>query len=192
METPERNGFPSPFEVEIPAACEEWEEMYAYHVLFDEQRRPSDAERFWFQDALHAPEPFPPFDCVWFDYGVPAMNQVNARLLVLPPSLDTEYRVLNGYVYLSANAVTDPEELARRADSARDCGPRRPRPSSGGSAGAGRRRRSSRRPSGGSPNWPPADAATGRSPPSSTWVSRPSRRTFPASIASSGSAREAP
>ena len=43
--------------------------MYAYHTLFSEDRRSFDDGRFWFQDALHSPEPFCPFDVVWFDYG---------------------------------------------------------------------------------------------------------------------------
>jgi pyruvate,water dikinase len=110
----QQGGFPSPFEVPVPAACEGWEEMYAYHTLFGEERRAFDEERFWFRDALHCPEPFCPFDSVWFDDAVPALNQANARLFALPPSLGVEYRVLNGYVYVSANDVTDPAELARR------------------------------------------------------------------------------
>ena len=113
---PERESFPSPFEVPIPPACEGWEEMFAYHALFSEECRPADEERFWFQDALHCPEPFPPFDAVWFDCAVAAMNQANARLFVLPPSLGVEYRVLNGYVYASANSVADADELARRTE----------------------------------------------------------------------------
>ena len=113
---PDHGAFPSSFEVQIPPGCEGWEEMYAYHALFSEDRRSFDDGRFWFQDALHSPEPFPPFDAVWFDYAVPAHNQANARLFVLPPSLGIEYRVFNGYVYVSASSVTDEETLARRAE----------------------------------------------------------------------------
>ena len=58
--------------------------MYAYHALFSEDRRAFDEGRFWFQDALHAPEPFCPFDCVWFDYAVVALNQASTRLFVEP------------------------------------------------------------------------------------------------------------
>ena len=108
-------GFPSPFDVPIPPACDGWEQMYAYHVAFSEDRRVFDEGRFWFQDALHCPEPFCPFDSVWFDYAVVAFNQANARLFAVPPSLGIEHRVLNGYVYVSANAVTDEALLARRA-----------------------------------------------------------------------------
>ena len=44
------------------------------------------------------------------------MNQANTRLFVVPPSLGAEYRVLNGYLYFSANSVTDEETLARRGE----------------------------------------------------------------------------
>jgi pyruvate,water dikinase len=116
MTTEPESGFPSPFEVSIPPGCEGWEEMYAYHSLFAEERRAFDEARFWFRDAMHGPEPFCPFDCVWFDYAIPALNQASARLFALPPSLGSEYRMLNGYVYLCANSVTDEKTLAVRAE----------------------------------------------------------------------------
>ena len=100
----------------IPPGCEGWEEMYAYHALFSEDRRAFDEGRFWFQDALHGPEPFYPFDFVWFDYAVAALNQANTRLFVVPAVARRRVPVLNGYVYVSANSVTDEETLARRAE----------------------------------------------------------------------------
>jgi pyruvate,water dikinase len=112
----ERERFPSPFEETIPAACEGWEEMYAYHALFSGDRRELDEERFWFQNSLHSPEPFFPFDCVWYEHAVTAQNQASTRLFVVPPSLGSEYRILNGYVYVSVNSVTDEKALARRAE----------------------------------------------------------------------------
>ena len=112
----EPRGFESPFDVQIPAGCEGWEEMYAYHVLFSEDRRAFDEGRFWFQDGLHAAEPLYPFDSVLFEYAVVALNQANARLFVVPPSLGVECRLLNGYVYLSASQVTDDETVARRTE----------------------------------------------------------------------------
>jgi pyruvate,water dikinase len=118
MATPEseRAGFASPFEVPIPDDCRGWEEMYAYHAVFSEDRRSFDEGRFWFQNSLHTPEPLHPFDCVWLDFALPALSQANTRLFVNPPSLGAEYRILNGYLYLSLNAVTDEETLARRAE----------------------------------------------------------------------------
>jgi pyruvate,water dikinase len=90
--------------------------MYAYHVLFGEDRRAADEGRFWFQDSVHSAEPYYPFDAVYLDYSVTGFNQASARLFVVPPSLGLEYRILNGYVYISANSVTDQPTLARRTE----------------------------------------------------------------------------
>ena len=109
-------GFQSPFDVQVPAGCVGWEEMYAHHVVFSEDRRAFDESRFWFQDGLHAAEPLYPFDSVVFEYAVVALNQANARLFVVPGSLGTECRLLNGYVYLSTSQVTDDETLAVRTE----------------------------------------------------------------------------
>lgn len=108
--------FPSPFEVPAPPGCEGWEEMYPYHVVFGEDRRNFEEGRLWFHDAVHSAEPLYPFDTVWIDYGVVALNQASARLFVVPPSLGVEYRILNGYEYVSANSVTDEAEVGRRAE----------------------------------------------------------------------------
>ena len=108
--------FPSPFETTIPPGCEGWEEMYARHVVFGEDRRGFEEGRFWFQDGLHAAEPLYPFDSIAFEYAMVAFNQASSRLFVVPPSLGAECRLLNGYVYLSANLVTDEPTLARRAE----------------------------------------------------------------------------
>jgi pyruvate, water dikinase len=107
--------FPSPLDVRVPSDSTGWEEMYAYHVPFRHDRRKFEEERFWFQEALHAPEPLYPFDAVAFDCAAVAFSQASARLFVDPPSLGVEYRILNGYVYISANSVTDPATLERRA-----------------------------------------------------------------------------
>ena len=98
--------FPSPFETSIPPDCEGWEEMYAGHVVFGEDRRGFEEGRFWFQDGLHAAEPLYPFDSIAFEYAMVAFNQASSRLFVVPASLGAECRLLNGYVYLSANLVT--------------------------------------------------------------------------------------
>jgi pyruvate,water dikinase len=90
--------------------------MYARHVVFGEDRRGFEEGRFWFQDGLHAAEPLYPFDSIAFEYAMVAFNQASSRLFVLPASLGAECRLLNGYVYLSANLVTDEPTLARRAE----------------------------------------------------------------------------
>jgi pyruvate,water dikinase len=108
--------FGSPFGVAIPSACDRWDEMYAYHALFDEDRRAFEESRLWFRDALHVAEPLYPFDALVFECATVALNQANSRLFVVPPSLGVEYRILNGYVYVSPNPVTDEATLSRRAE----------------------------------------------------------------------------
>jgi pyruvate,water dikinase len=103
--------------VPIPPACEGWEDMYAYYTPFSDDRRTFDEERFWFQDSLHTPEPFCPFDTVWFDYGVASVNQATTRLFTVPGAVGLEYRVLNGYVYLSPGSITDEEVVSRQTEA---------------------------------------------------------------------------
>jgi len=112
---PEMNAaFPSPFELKIPAECEGWEEMYAYHDVFSEDRREFDEGRGWFQLQSHYSEPFYPFDTIFLDYAAPALNGACSRFFVIPPSLGFESRILNGYCYISPNSVTDEATLAER------------------------------------------------------------------------------
>jgi pyruvate, water dikinase len=110
-----QGAFPSPFEP-APADCEGWEGMYSYHLLFRKHRRAFEDGRFWFQDGLHYPEPLRPFEAATVEWAVVALNQANARLFVVPPSLGIEYRLLNGYAYFSANSVTDEAAIGRRAE----------------------------------------------------------------------------
>src|SRR5206468_989276 len=86
------------------------------HLLFSPDRRDFDEDRFWFQDSLHWPEPLRPFDAVVVECAVVALNQANARLFAVPPSLGVEFRLLNGYEYLSANSVIDDAALGRRSE----------------------------------------------------------------------------
>src|SRR5215471_5009862 len=105
-----------PFDVAVPASCALWEEMYPYFVRFDEARGAFEEGRFWFQEALHVPEPLYPFDTTVWLSAVVALNQASSRLFAVPSSLGVECRILNGYAYISANSVTDDAELSRRAE----------------------------------------------------------------------------
>ena len=115
MSAAAHNGFPSPFEVPTPTGCEGWQDMYPYYAVFSEDRRASDESRFWFHDGMHWPEPYAPFDALLLDSILVAFNQASTRLFVAPSSLGVECRLLNGYIYLSANPVTDEATLERRA-----------------------------------------------------------------------------
>ncbi len=113
---PGLRGFMSPFEVPAPEGCEGWEAMYPYYALFSEERRDSEEARGWFRDGMHFPEPMFPFDFVTADSPYMCLGQANSRIFAVPPALGIDHRVLYGWVYMSANPVTDPEEIGRRAE----------------------------------------------------------------------------
>src|SRR6185312_11330215 len=106
----------SPFEVPAPDGCEGWEAMYPYYALFSEERRESEEARGWFRDGMHFPEPMFPFDFITADSPYMCLGQANSRIFAVPPALGIDHRVLYGWVYMSANPVTDPEEIGRRAE----------------------------------------------------------------------------
>jgi pyruvate,water dikinase len=107
--------FPNPFEIETPAGCEGWQEMYPYWSVFDEHRRESDEGRLWFWNSQHFPFPMPPFDMVEVDHPYITLGGWQNRSFAVPPAMGVDYRLVNGYVYISANPVTDPEKMAERA-----------------------------------------------------------------------------
>lgn len=52
------------------------------HVLFAEDRRAFEQSRFWFQDAVHYPEPFFPFDAMPGIVGSPGVVDGLARVVL--------------------------------------------------------------------------------------------------------------
>ncbi len=110
-----RRGFPDPYAIPTPEGAEGWREMYPYYNQFLEIRRDADSGRTWFRNGMHFPEPMPPFDMVTSDSAYMSTGVMNTRVFALPPALGIDVRVLNGYVYMSANGVEDPEEIGRRA-----------------------------------------------------------------------------
>ncbi|MBX6389522.1 MAG: PEP-utilizing protein mobile subunit [Frankia sp.] len=108
-------GFPDPYTIPTPPGAEGWREMYPYYNLFLDSRREKDSRRTWFRDSMHFPEPMPPFDIVTSDSAFMSTGVMNTRVFALPPALGLDVRVLNGYLYMSAIGVEDPDEVARRA-----------------------------------------------------------------------------
>ncbi len=106
--------FPSPFEIETPAGAEGWEELYTYSLPFSEDRRDYEDSVFWFQDGIHWPEVLTPWDATFFEYAIASLSQYNTRHYLIPPALGIDYRVLNGYAYLTPVPVTDPAEIEAR------------------------------------------------------------------------------
>ncbi len=109
-------SFPNPYEIESPPGCEGWEEMYPYHALFDERRRETDEQRFWFWNSMHFPLPMPAFDLACADVPYMGIATWQNRVFAVPPAMGIDYRVVNGYIYISGNPVTDPAKIAERAE----------------------------------------------------------------------------
>ena len=116
MATTPVGSFPSPYEVETPPGCEGWEEMYPYYALFDERRREQDEQRFWFWNSMHFPLPMPAFDLACADVPYMGIGTWQNRVFAVPPAMGIDYRVVNGYIYISGNPVLDPAKIAERAE----------------------------------------------------------------------------
>lgn len=108
--------FPSPFAIETPAGAEGWEDLYPYYYVFSDARRDFEERKFWFFDGMHNPEPVYPFDAIMTENWAVAVNQLTTRVWQIPPSLGIDHRVVNGYLYISPNAITDPDVIAARAE----------------------------------------------------------------------------
>jgi pyruvate, water dikinase len=93
--------FPSPFEIETPAGAEGWEELYNYSTIFSEERRDYEEGGFWFHDGVHWPEALTPWDTTFLEFAFGGLSQYSTRHYMIPPAYGVDYRILNGYVYLS-------------------------------------------------------------------------------------------
>ena len=114
--TPEVRGFPSPFAVEAPPGAEDWRRLYPYYYLFSEPRREFEEGKFWFFEGMHNPEPVYPFDTIMTESWWVALNMFGTRVYVIPPALGIDQRIVNGYLYISPNSITDPDLIASRAE----------------------------------------------------------------------------
>ena len=112
MSEPQR--FPSPFEVEAPDGAEEWKCLYPYYSVFSEERRDFEEGKFWFWDSMHNPEPVYPFDTIMIESWWVALNQYTTRVWQIPPALGIDQRLVNGYLYVSPNTITDPATVEAR------------------------------------------------------------------------------
>lgn len=91
--------------------------MYPYHYFFttkDKEREEYENNTFWFNDALHYPEPLYPFDIIWDEAWFLALSQFNHRIFSIPPVMGVDHRIINGNVYISPVPVTDPAEVEKR------------------------------------------------------------------------------
>ena len=90
--------------------------MYPHYALFVDERREQDAGRLWFWNSMHFPLPMPAFDVASIDGPYYALGAWQNRAFAVPPAMGIDYRVVNSYIYISVNPVTDPAKIAERAE----------------------------------------------------------------------------
>lgn len=105
-------SFPLPSQIESVPGAGDWQSMYPYYSRF----QPEDDERFWFYNSMHFPEVMPAFDILTAEVPYTALGAFTTRVFAFPTTLGVEFRVLNGRVYITANAVDDPDEIGRRLE----------------------------------------------------------------------------
>jgi pyruvate,water dikinase len=108
--TTKKNPFPLPSEITDVAGTEGWQSMYPYFTRFREE----DDQRFWFYNSMHFPEPITAFDVITAEVPYQAMGAVTSRVYAFPTALGIDHRIVNGRVYITANAVTDPKRIEER------------------------------------------------------------------------------
>ncbi|MEK6439455.1 PEP-utilizing enzyme [Pseudonocardia sp. T1-2H] len=108
--------FASPFAVTTPPGAEGWESMYPYYALLSKERAEFEDGKFWFFDGMHNPEPLYPFDTIMTENWWVAVSQMSTRVWPIPLAGGIDHRIINGYLYISPNAVTDPDAIAARAE----------------------------------------------------------------------------
>jgi pyruvate, water dikinase len=107
--------FPDPLSVPTPEGCEGWEEMYPYYAVFSEDRAEYERSKFWFQNRYHLMDPLKPFDLVTPEFCYIAIANRNNRIFQLPPATGIDFRIVNGYGYLSGNPILEEERVHARA-----------------------------------------------------------------------------
>ena len=110
MSSKKKRSFPLPSEIEDVPGTEGWQDMYPYFTRF----QPEDDQRFWFYNSMHFPEPMPAFDVVTAEVPYHGMGAFTSRVFAFPTALGVDHRIINGRIYITANTVTDPEEIERR------------------------------------------------------------------------------
>ena len=105
----ESKRFISPYDDAAPAGAEGWEELYPYFLTFRDNLREAEEAKFWFADLAHWPRVFKPFDTIMVEYACKCLGQYNTRHYMIPPANGIDYRVHNGYLYMSPVAVPEAE-----------------------------------------------------------------------------------
>ena len=108
-----KKSFPKPSDLQVPAGAEGWEKIYPYYLVFQDALQKEEDEKFWFCDSQHWPYVLKPFETIGAEYAVKCLGQYNARHLLIPNANGIEFRVHQGYLYMSPISVPEEEMAAR-------------------------------------------------------------------------------
>lgn len=110
---PPRKSFVSPYDLPAPAGAEGWQELYPYNLVFQENLKDKENGKFWFCDSQHWPNVFKPFETIGVEFAVRCLGAYNTRHYIIPPANGIEFRIHNGFCYMSPVAVA-PELIPDR------------------------------------------------------------------------------
>src|SRR3954467_12869190 len=113
MTTQPAERFVSPYDDPAPEEAEGWKELYRKWLHFGEEESDVEEAKFWFADLQHWPRVFKPFDTSTVEVACRCLGQYNTRHWVIPPANGIDYRVHNGYLYMSPVGVPEEEVAAR-------------------------------------------------------------------------------
>jgi pyruvate, water dikinase len=108
-----KTKFSSPYDQKAPAGAEGWQELYPYFLVFQENLREREDAKFFFCDSQHWPQPFRPFDAMTVEFAVKCLGQYNTRQYLIPPANGIDFKIHNGYCYMSPVGVA-PEDIGPR------------------------------------------------------------------------------
>lgn len=108
-----KKSFPSPYDLAAPAGSEGWQDLYPYNLVFRDNLKDKENEKFWFCDSQHWPNVFKPFETVGVEFAVRCLGAYNTRHYIIPPANGIEFRIHNGYCYMSPVGVA-PELIPAR------------------------------------------------------------------------------
>jgi pyruvate, water dikinase len=72
---------------------------------FQPSMRERDEGKFWFCDSQHWPIVFRPFETITVEFSCKCLGQYNTPHFLVPSANGVDYRILNGYCYMSPVAV---------------------------------------------------------------------------------------
>lgn len=108
-----KKSFPSPYDLAAPAGSEGWQDLYPYNLVFRDNLKDKENEKFWFCDSQHWPNVFKPFETVGVEFAVRCLGAYNTRHYIIPPANGIEFRIHNGFCYMSPVGVA-PELIPAR------------------------------------------------------------------------------